>query len=107
MEKFIPAQGGSFAVNNATSATAAAELPKDCNAVYLANTSTTAVAYFRVTQSLNTTVGTGEAPTVAADMAILPSSGIVVGLGKGYTKVIRLIASAADGKVQVTPGNLV
>ena len=107
MDKFNPAQGGSFAVTNAVAATTAVDIPGNCDAIYLANTSTTAVVYFRVTQYMDATAGAGEAPTAALDMAILPGHGIVVGVGKGYRKVIRFIASAADGKVQATPGNFV
>lgn len=103
--RFTPAQGGSNAVNNSGTATAAVELPKDCDGLYLANTSATATAYFRVTTYAGPTAGAGEAPTVALDMAVLPSREIFVGVAKGVTKVIRTIASAADGKLQITPGN--
>lgn len=101
---FSPSWTTAFAVNNATSATAAAMLPNEATQLLLTNTSTTAIANVMVThyQSAAETM-TGIAPTVTTGVPVLPSSQVHVAVQYG-SKVIRTIASAADGAIIVTPG---
>lgn len=101
--------GKSFRVNNAVAATAQAILPASSTAVALTNNSTTAIAYYRITKYLDQSDppadSAANAPTVLVDMPIQPSSQIRVLSGpEGGFKFIRLIASAADSYVTVTPG---
>lgn len=102
---FNPAWGGTTAVTNATSATAAVALPKDCQQVLLTNTSTTARVHVLVTTYQDeSSPPTGTAPTTSTGLPILPSGQIRVTVGPGL-KVIRTIATAADGTILITPGN--
>lgn len=102
---FAPAEGKTTTVANATSATAAVALPQDCDTVVLTNSSATAIVFVRVTyyQSSADTM-TGTAPTVTTDLPILPSQQIRRYVQPGQYKVIRTIASAADGNIYITPG---
>ncbi len=105
---FIPAEGRTSVVANSATATAAIEIPFDSDAVLLSNTSTTATAFVRVTYYLAASeVGAGTAPTVTTDYPILPTRQMVHGLQNGKHKVIRTIASAADGNIIITPGHIV
>lgn len=101
---FAPAEGKTTAVTNATSATAAVVIPFDCDALTLTNSSTTATAFVRVTTygSASDTM-TGVAPTVTTDYPILPLKQVRRYVGPGF-KVVRTIASAADGIIYITPG---
>jgi len=101
---FSPSWTATTSITNATSATAAAMLPVECSQLVLTNTSATAIAYAMVThyQSAAETM-TGIAPTVTTGLPILPASQIRVAVQWG-SKVIRVIASAADGALIVTPG---
>jgi len=108
---FTPAEGGTITVANATSATATVAIPYDCDTVVLTNTSTTAISFVRVTyynsalDAASAVSGnTGTAPTATADIPILPGGQIRRGVQKGKAKVIRTIASAADGNLHITPG---
>jgi len=102
---FAPAWGSTTIVTNAVAATAAVVLPKECQQVLLTNTSTTARVHVMVTPYLDeATVPTGTAPTTSTGLAILPSGQIRVTVGPGL-KVIRTIATAADGTIQILPGN--
>ncbi len=105
VKPFAPAEGKTTTVANATSATAAVVLPYDCATVVITNGSTTATVFVRVTYyaSASDTM-TGTAPTVLLDLPILPSQQIRRGVQPGSFKVIRTIASAADGNVYITPG---
>ena len=103
---FVPAEGKTSAVSNATSATAAVALPFDCNAVAIANSSATAIGFVRITYYPNADLGTGDAPAVTTDIPILPGHHIVRYIQKGKHKVIRTIASAADGTLYITPGSM-
>ncbi len=106
IKPFAPAEGGTTAVTNATSATSAVVLPYDCDTVVLTNGSTTATAFVRVTyyDSVSDTM-TGAAPAVTTDLPVLPGQQIRRYVQKGKHKVIRTIASAADGILYVTPGS--
>lgn len=105
---FIPAEGGTTVVANAATATAAVEIKFDADAIALTNTSTTATAFVRVTYyNAVSEIGAGVAPTVTTDMPILPQTQIVRGVQNGKHKVIRTIASAADGNIIITPGHIV
>lgn len=105
---FIPVEGRTSVVANAAAATAAIELPYDSDAVVLANTSTTATTFVRVTYYLAASeIGAGDAPTVSADFPVLPSTQVVRAVQNGKHKVIRTIASAADGNIIITPGHIV
>lgn len=102
---FSPAWGQTTVTANATSATAALVLPKSCEQVVLTNTSATAITYVRVTYfETESQAPTGDAPTATTDFPILPSQQVRVTVGFG-NKLIRTIASAADGNIIITPGN--
>lgn len=102
---FQPAWGATTSVTNATSATAAVVLPKSCDQVLLTNTSGTARVHVYVTTYLDeSSVPTGTAPTTSTGLPILPNSQIRVTVGPNC-KVIRTIATAADGVVLITPGD--
>jgi hypothetical protein len=102
---FSPAWGSTTSITNATSATAALVLPKNCNAVVLTNTSTTARVHVMLTTFENeSTVPTGTAPTTSNGLPILPNEQLVIYTGPNLN-LIRTIATAADGNVIVTPGN--
>lgn len=101
---FSPGFAGTISVNNATSATAAAELPSGAETIALTNTSSTARVHVFVTPYDGATAPTGTAPTLTNGMPILPSQQIRIKVGKG-PKVIRTIATAADGAILITPGN--
>jgi hypothetical protein len=104
-EKFSPAWGSTTSVSNATSATAAVALPKNCNAVMLTNTSATARTHVALTQyfSEGDTVPTGTAPTTSDGVPVLPNQQVIVYVGPGNA-VLRTIATAADGNIIITPG---
>lgn len=102
---FAPAWGSTTSVTNAVAATAAVVLPKECQQVLLTNTSASARVHVYVTPYLDeATVPTGTAPTTSTGLAILPSGQIRITVGPGC-KVIRTIATAADGTIQILPGN--
>jgi hypothetical protein len=101
--------GKSFRVNNAVAATAQAVLPPTSDCVLLTNNSTTAIAYYRITQYLDAgdppADSSANAPTTTTDCPIPASAQIRVYTAQdGMPKFIRLIASAADSYVTVTPG---
>lgn len=102
---FTPGWGSEFPITNATSASAAFVLPESCREVALTNTSTTATAWVFVTRYDTSTPPAGTAPVVGSTgLPILPGQQIRIGVGvRG--KVIRAIASAADGLLMVNPGN--
>jgi len=101
---FSPAWGDTTNVTNAIAATAAVALPKQADEVMLTNTSATAITYVIVTPYLDeATVPTGTAPTASNGFPVLPASQVRVYVGAGC-KVIRTIASAADGAIIITPG---
>lgn len=103
---FDPVEGKTTAVANSTSATSAVVLPVDCNGVAISNASATAICFVRVTYYDDANnVPTGDAPTVTTDMPILPGQQIRRSVQPGRYKVIRTIASAADGTVYITPGS--
>ena len=101
---FSPGFAGTISVTNATAATAAAELPSGAETIALTNTSSTARVHVFVTPYDGATAPTGTAPTLTNGMPVLPSQQIRIKVGKG-PKVIRTIATAADGAILITPGN--
>lgn len=101
---FAPAWGNTTSVDNATSATAAVVLPKSCEQIVLTNTSATSRAHVTVTTYQEPDVPTGDAPTTTSGLPILPGTQIRVTVGPG-PKVIRTIATEADGAIILTPGN--
>lgn len=102
---FAPAWGSTTSVNNAATATAAVVLPKFCEQVVLTNTSTTARTHVMLTSYLDEfDVPTGTAPTTTTGFPILPNQQIRITTGPGL-KLIRTIATAADGAIIITPGN--
>lgn len=102
---FSPAWGNTTSVTNATSATAAVVLPKSMDCVVLTNTSLTARVHVIVTTYEDeTSVPTGTAPTTSTGLPILPSQQIRVYVGPNC-KLIRTIATAADGNIIITPGS--
>lgn len=105
---FVPAEGATTAVNNAVAATSAVTLPFDCNAIVLSNSSATATSFVRVTYYNDVSdIGDGDAPTTTTDIPIFPGQQILRYVQKGKHKVIRTIASAADGVIYITPGSMV
>lgn len=103
---FSPAWGSTTSVSNATSATAAVVLPKNCNAVMLTNTSATARTHIMLTQFANeSSPATGTAPTTSTGVPILPGGQVVLYVGPNL-QVLRTIATAADGNIIITPGNI-
>jgi len=101
---FNPAWGAQTVVSNSLTATAAVDLPATCREIALSNTSATAIAYVYVTPYDGVTVPAGIEPTVSNAFPVLPLSQIRIGVGIGR-KVIRTIASAADGSIIISPGN--
>ena len=103
LRPFTPAWRNITSVVNATSATAAVTLPFDCDTVSLANTSATAIVYVYVTFAIDGVAPTGIAPTATTGFPILPNQQETIGVPVGM-KVIRTIASAANGNIIITPG---
>lgn len=102
---FSPAWGNTTTVTNATSATAAVILPKTMDCVVLTNTSLTARVHVIVTVYQDeTSPPTGDAPTTSTGLPILPNQQIRVYVGP-RCKLIRTIATAADGSIIITPGS--
>lgn len=102
---FEPAWGDATSVSNATSATAAVVLPKTCQQVVLTNKSSSATVNVMLTRYLDESdPPTGTAPTTSSGLAVLPSSQIRITVGPGH-KLLRTIASAADGTIEILPGN--
>lgn len=101
---FNPGFGNGFAVTNSVTATAAVPLPPTCREVALSNESATAWVHVYVTSYEGLAVPTGTAPTLATGFPVAPNSQIRIGVGVG-NKVIRTIATAADGILMVNPGN--
>jgi hypothetical protein len=101
---FAPGWNGTLAISNATSATAAALLPDGASEIALTNTSETADVFIVVTPFDGATVPTGTAPTLTSGFPVLARTQVRIRVGKGR-KVIRAIASAADGALIVNPGN--
>lgn len=102
---FQPAWGNTTSVTNAVAATAAVVLPKSCNQVLLTNTSASARVHVAVTvYNDESAPPTGTAPTTTSGLPILPGGQIRVTVGANC-KLIRTIATAADGLILITPGN--
>lgn len=102
---FTPAWGSTTSVVNATSATSAVVLPKDRDGIVLTNTSATArVHVMLTTYDSEASPPAGTAPTTSTGMPILPNSQIRIYVGLGF-KVLRTIATAADGNLLITPGS--
>ena len=101
---FSTAYGSTSSVTHATSATAAVDLPRSAETGVLTNTSSPARVHVFVTYYDGLTVPTGTAPTTTSGLPILPGQQIRIRCGKGG-KVIRTIATAADGEIIITPGN--
>lgn len=102
---FAPAWGATTSVTNAIAATAAVVIPKSCEQVVLTNTSATAISYVLATVYQDeATVPVGVVPTATNSFPVLPNSQVRITVGPGY-KVIRTIASAADGAIIINPGN--
>jgi hypothetical protein len=100
---FDPAWNRTVAVTNATSATAAVSIADTASSVQLTNTSTTARVHVAMTYYPDGVVGAGTAPTTTTCLPILPGGQIRVKLPIG-AKVLRTIATAADGIIFITPG---
>lgn len=101
---FNPGWGSEFSITNAITASAAVDLPVTSREVALTNTSATAEVRVFVTAYEGVTTPAGTAPTLTTGMPIQPGQQIRIGVGTGR-KVIRAIASAADGTLMVNPGN--
>ena len=105
---FSPTFGSTLSIANDVTASTAAAIPKSADALLLTNTSATARAHVVVTQyqSEGDALPTGDAPTTSTGLPILPNQRIMVYIGPGLN-AIRAIATAADGVLLVTPGNLI
>lgn len=102
---FKPSWADATSVTNAIAATAAVALPKDCSQVTLSNTSATARVHVMLTDyAQEGSPPAGTAPTTATGYPILPNSQKVITVGNGY-KLLRTIATAADGLLLIIPGN--
>ena len=105
MKAFSPAWGQAVAVTNAVAATAAVVLPKQCQGVTLTNTSATARVHVMLTPFLDEGLPpAGVAPTLTTGLPILPNSQIRITVGPG-NKLLRTIATAADGQILINPGD--
>lgn len=101
---FNPAWTRSTVVTNAVAATAAVNLPPTCQEIALYNTSATALTVVAVTSYEGVETPTGTAPTLTSGFPVPPGQLVRVRVGAG-PKVIRTIASAADGNIWIVPGN--
>lgn len=104
---FSPAWNSTINIANSLTSTSAVALPKNANAIALTNTSTTARAHVVLTtyQSEGAALPTGTDPTLTTGLPIMPGQQVIVHCGTGLN-VIRTIATAADGALIVTPGNI-
>lgn len=104
---FSPAWGSTVSVSNDVTATAAVALPKNANALLLTNTSATARAHVMLTQYQSEGAGlpTGDAPTTTTGVPVLPNQQIMIYVAPNLS-VVRTIATAADGALILTPGNI-
>ena len=101
---FDPAWNTTTAVTNSASATAAVAMPHSASSVLITNTSTTARVHISMTYYPNGIIsGSGTAPTTTGFLPVMPGGQIRVALPIG-TKVLRTIATAADGTTFLTPG---
>ena len=103
-EIFAPGWAAITTVANAVTATAAVALPEGAEEVALYNSSATATTFVRVTPYFGATVPTGDEPTTSRGMPVPPGQLIRIRVGRG-PKVIRTIATAADGNITIIPGN--
>lgn len=104
MQVYTPAWNSTIAVSNAATATAAVEIPFNARSVLITNTSLTARVHLLVTYYPDGIIsGSGDAPTTSTGLPVLPGQQIRVGVPNGR-KVIRTIATAADGTTFLTPG---
>jgi hypothetical protein len=102
---FSPAWGDVVPVTNSITATAAVILPPQSDELVMTNTSLTAVVYVTVTPYLDeASPPAGTAPTTSTGFPVLTNSQLRVHVGAG-NKVVRTIASAADGLIILSPGN--
>ena len=104
MQIFAPGWGSTSTVTNAITATAAIDLPANAQEVLLTNTSATARVHVFVTAYQEATPPVGVEPTTTTGLPILPGQQIRIRVGPGG-KVIRTIATAADGEIIINPGN--
>lgn len=104
MQVFTPGWNGTIAVTNAALATAAVAIPFNARSILITNTSTTARVHLLMTYYPDGIIsGSGDAPTTTTGLPVLPGGQIRVGVPNG-AKVIRTIATAADGTTLITPG---
>ena len=102
---FSPSWGSTTSVANSASATAAVVLPKDRDCVVLTNTSATARVHVMLTNyDSEASPPTGTAPTTSTGLPVLPGQQIRIYVGPGL-KVLRTIATLADGNIIITPGS--
>jgi hypothetical protein len=101
---FDPAWNRTTAVTNAIAATAAVSIPDSASAVLITNTSTSARVHITMTYYPDGIIsGSGTAPTTTTGLPIQPGGQIRVALPIG-AKVLRTIATVADGITFITPG---
>lgn len=101
---FTPSWTSTAAVTNAITATAAVEAPFNARTVLITNTSATARVHLMMTYYPDGIIsGSGDAPTTSTGVPVLPNQQIRIGLPNGQ-KVLRTIATAADGSTFLTFG---
>ena len=104
MQVFTPGWNSTIAVTNAATATAAVQIPINARSLLVTNTSLTARVHLLLTYYPDGIIsGSGDAPTTSTGLPVLPGQQIRVGLPNG-AKVIRTIATAADGTTFLTAG---
>lgn len=104
MQVFTPGWNSTIAVTNSATATAAVQIPINARSVLITNTSLTARVHLLLTYYPDGIIsGSGDAPTTSTGLPVLPGQQIRVGLPSGR-KVIRTIATAADGTTFLTAG---
>lgn len=94
-------------IPNSITATAQVVLPSNASEVGLYNSSATALVVVRVTNYLDSTPPADDAsnaPTTSLGFPVPPGQFIRIRVGAG-NKIIRTIASAADGNIWIIPGN--
>ncbi len=105
--RYQAAAGGTIAVANSGTASAAAALPESADSVVLYNDSSTAVAFFRCDNLYSAADAGGAAvipvPGTPGGIPVPPQTQICIAVGAGAKK-FSVIASAADGTLYITPG---
>jgi hypothetical protein len=102
---FSPSWPSTFQIANAVASATGVPLPKQSDQILVTNTSVTASVNIMITQYPDeSTVPAGTAATLTTGHKVLPNSQVRIFVGEGL-KVIRTIATAADGVLEVMSGH--